>query len=343
MVQKNAGSRMESVGTAIRTRRLVAVVVSFNRLEKLKVTLSRLCESDAQTLAAIVVVDNASTDGTQAWLQGCDDPRLDVILSPKNTGGAGGFAQGLERALDAHDSDWLVVMDDDGRPQPGALETFHDLDPEAKGWDGLAAAVFFPDGEICEMNRPSRNPFWSKVVFFRTVIGLGGRDGFHIAPGHYEANEPTDIDITSFVGFFVSAQAARAVALPDPNLFIYGDDGIYTLGLSQRGYRLVFHPAIRFDHDCSTFESQDNRKFNRLWKVYYYHRNLLILYRMAAGWAFWIPLLIVVPKWVFRGWQHKGEARTYFRLLRQAVWDGLLNDRSKTHRDVLKVAEGNSD
>ena len=48
--------------------RLVAVVVTHNRLEKLKETLARLLDSPADELAAIVVADNASSDGTGAWL-----------------------------------------------------------------------------------------------------------------------------------------------------------------------------------------------------------------------------------------------------------------------------------
>ena len=47
-------------------RRIVAVVVTFNR----KALLERLVERlrDEPRLAEVVVVDNASTDGTGAWL-----------------------------------------------------------------------------------------------------------------------------------------------------------------------------------------------------------------------------------------------------------------------------------
>ena len=69
--------------------RLVAVVVTYNRLDKLKVTLARLLESPAEELAMVVVADNASTDGTGAWLAGLSDPRLDVLSSKVNSGGAG--------------------------------------------------------------------------------------------------------------------------------------------------------------------------------------------------------------------------------------------------------------
>ncbi len=50
--------------------RLVAVVVTHNRLDKLKDTLARLLESPLAELAALVVVDNASSDGTGDWLAG---------------------------------------------------------------------------------------------------------------------------------------------------------------------------------------------------------------------------------------------------------------------------------
>ena len=44
------------------SQKLVAVVVTYNRLDKLKVTLARLLESPEHELSRVVVVDNASTD-----------------------------------------------------------------------------------------------------------------------------------------------------------------------------------------------------------------------------------------------------------------------------------------
>ena len=154
--------------------RLVAVVVTYNRLDKLKATVARLLESPAHELAALVVVDNASSDGTGAWLAGLQEPRLDVLRSAQNLGGAGGFESGMRRAMEAHAPDWLVVMDDDGRPESGGLAAFHALPTHrapAQAWDGVAAAVYFPQGGICEMNRPSRNPFWHRREFLRTLFG----------------------------------------------------------------------------------------------------------------------------------------------------------------------------
>lgn len=314
--------------------RLVAVVVTFNRLEQLRVTLATLLEAPASALHKIVVVNNASTDGTGDWLATQDDPRLDILQLETNTGGAGGFASGMGHARDTYDPDWMVVMDDDARPQTGALETFMTRDLTA--YDGIAAAVYFPDGRICEMNRPSRNPFWEKGGIWRTL--KGGRNGFHLKPAAYEATQIAPIDVTSFVGFFISRRGLEMAGLPDPGLFLYGDDGLYTLGLSAAGGRIGFDPNVRFDHACSTFDDAQRGRFKPLWKVYYYHRNLLMLYRMAAGWLFWPALLIVLPKWLSKARQHGGERGTFLRLLGHAIRDGLAQRTGVDHATVLAMS-----
>lgn len=315
--------------------RLVAVVVTYNRLDKLKTTLARLLQSPVGDLAALVVVDNASTDGTAAWLATLEDPRLDVQRHAVNRGGAGGFETGMRHAMAAHAPDWMVVMDDDARPDSGALRRFHDLDKQ--GWDALAAAVYYPDGRICDINRPWVNPFWHRDVFWRTALG-GGRDGFHLGPDAYEGQQVRPIDGGSFVGLFVSRAGIEQAGFPDGRLFLYGDDVMYTLGLTQAGGRIGFDPGLRFEHDFSTIGTED-RRFRPLWKSYYHYRNLMMVYRRAAGPVlFWPALCLVVPKWLSKLRYHGGERQAYLRLLRRAVADGLAWRVDMPHAEVLALA-----
>lgn len=317
------------------SRKLVAVVVTYNRLDQLQVTLARLLESSEAELARVVVVDNASTDGTGAWLAEQQDARLDVVASPVNQGGAGGFALGLRRAMEAHDPDWMVVMDDDARPAPGALAAFH---ARAQASDeAIAAAVYFPEGGICEMNRPSVNPFWAPKVFLRTL--LKARDGYHVPYTVYEAEAPTPIDLASFVGLFLSREMVAAQGYPDPGLFLYGDDVIYTLSLRRRGFRIAFDPAVRFEHDCSTFANDQRRVFSPLWKVYYAYRNGLLMYRAAAGVLFWPLMVLVVLKWRLTAGRYGDQREAYLRLWRRAVSDGLCRRTSATLTEVKRWSE----
>lgn len=330
-VESSAPSRDDAGHKA----RLVAVVVTCNRLAQLQVTLPALLAAPPHDMAAVLVVDNASEDGTGGWLAAQSDPRLTVLTQTINLGGAGGFEAGLRHAVMHLHPDWVVVMDDDARPVKGALAAFHALD--LTGFDGLAAAVLHPDGTICEMNRPTLNPFWHKRIFLRTALG-GGRGAFHLGADDYAAPGTRPIDGASFVGLFLSARVFATAGYPDGRLFLYGDDAIYTLGLTRAGFRLGFDPSVRFEHDSSTYSAVD-RRIRPLWKVYYYHRNLLMLYRLATGILFWPVLLVILPKWLSRVRHHSGERRIFLRLLGAAIRDGLRQRTDVAHDSVVRRAQ----
>ena len=95
-----------------------------------------------------------------------------------------------------------------------------------------------------------------------------GRDGFHLAPALYDGSETVPIDVTSFVGFFISRKGLSLAGLPDAGLFLYGDDGLYTLGLSAAGGRIGFDPTIRSDDSCSSFSVALRGRFRAL--LYFY-------------------------------------------------------------------------
>lgn len=322
--------------TRLDPERLVAVVVTHDRLEKLRVTIGRLLESPPCEIAAVLVVDNASSDGTAGWLDAQQDPRLVVLHSARNLGGAGGFEWGMRRAVALFDPDWIVVMDDDARPDPGALAAFHAQD--RSGQDAWAAAVRHPDGRICDINRPSINPFWNRAAFLRALMGQG-RDGFHLSAQDYAGDTVRAVDGVSFVGLFLSRGAIRLAGYPDGRLFVYGDDVLYTLHLRAEGGRIGFDPGLRFEHDFSTMNAED-RRFRPLWKSYYHYRNLLIVYRKAAGWLFFPALVAVLPKWLLKTRNHGGERGTFLRLLRRAVRDGLAGHVNVDHAEILTLAAG---
>jgi GT2 family glycosyltransferase len=319
-------------GRGAASGRLVAVVVTHDRLDKLKVTLARLLDEPVE---AVLVVDNASRDGTAEWLAAQAGPRVEVLTLPENCGGAGGFEAGMRHAAATFDPDWMVLTDDDGRPAPGALAAFGEAD--LTGWDAAAAAVRYPDGRICEMNRPWVNPFWHARAFLRTVLG-GGRAGFHLPDAAYRG-APRRIDGTSFVGFFVRRAAIGRAGFPDGRLFIYGDDVLYTLGLTQRGGRIAFLPEVRFEHDCASLRPGD-RRVRPVWRTYYHHRNLLLVYRRAAGPLFWLLLPLVIPKWLLKGRGYGPDRAAFDRLTRMAIRDGLRGRRDRTHADILRAAAG---
>lgn len=313
---------------------VIAVVVTHSRLLKLRDTIKRFL---AEPIDFVFVFDNASNDGTAEWLAAQKDPRLKFYSNEENLGGAGGFSYALRTARDEFDPDWVIIVDDDGRPLPGAISVFLRMDRSR--WDAIGAAVFYPDGRICEMNRPYRNPFWHLPEFFRTISGKG-RKGFHLSDEAYGLEQPmVEIDMSSFVGLFLSRKALNKAGLPDSRLFIYGDDQLYTLNMRRKGLRIGFSPQIQFEHDTEAKEGKSGLILSPIWKVYYMYRNALIAYRVAAGPLFWLLVPLLLIKWRRKAKDYGDDATRFLRILNLAIRDGLTKKLDRKHVDILALIE----
>ncbi len=98
--------------------KIAAVVVTYNRINWLKKNIDALL-SQTRIPDEIIVVDNASTDGTYDFLKNLSKVKFKRL--EENIGGAGGFAYGLKCAID-DEADWVWMMDDDALPYKNALE-----------------------------------------------------------------------------------------------------------------------------------------------------------------------------------------------------------------------------
>ncbi|WP_295266446.1 glycosyltransferase, partial [Veillonella sp.] len=91
---------------------VVAIVVTYNRLELLKECIQAL---QSQSLALdILVVDNNSNDGTRGYIEKLALTNKNIIYknTGENLGGAGGFNFGLKIAAKM-DYEYVWIMDDD--------------------------------------------------------------------------------------------------------------------------------------------------------------------------------------------------------------------------------------
>lgn len=195
---------------------VVAVVVTYNRKDYLAGLLASLLAS-SRPLEAVYVVDNASTDGTQAFLaeRYGDEPVVRPVPLATNTGGSGGFFSGVRRAYaDGHD--WFWLMDDDVTALP----------------DGLTGLLRFAGRSGCIHGR--RVDFHGGPFFwqqrFNERLGLPlpeTRDPFT------HGNEVFETNCGVFEGMLVSRDVVAKIGPPDPRFFITTDDSIYALLASR--------------------------------------------------------------------------------------------------------------
>jgi dTDP-4-dehydrorhamnose reductase len=201
---------------------VAAIVVTYNRRDMLTGTVDALL---SQTVSpdAIIVVDNASTDGTADLFtpgSSLDHPQVRYIRLEENLGGAGGFKRGISVAHQDGFA-WCWVMDDDVVPDDDALEQLIASNDHLEGHgvrpSFLASHVTNPDGEL--LNVP---------VVSSHLSANGYPDWSEFLP-----RSLVRIEIATFVSLLIPMWAVGEVGLPIANFFMWGDDSEYTKRLTS--------------------------------------------------------------------------------------------------------------
>ena len=273
------------------SERVCAVVVTHNRKELLQECLTAL-ERQCRPPDSVIVVDNASTDGTRG-LVASQFPHVHVVALPNNQGGAGGFHEGL-KAAHATAADWIWLMDDDTIASetalrellvaPAALESL----PEPVL---LSSRAVWTDGRLHPMNQP---------VF--------SRDLEHVVEAGSRGYMP--MRATTFVSLLVRRSVVDRHGLPLKHYFIWSDDIEYTARVlrAEAGYvapaSVVHHKTV----NAHTAVSDAGGRF------YFHVRNVLYMSRSSA-WSTREKLPL--------GWQLLSTTLAYLRanaFSRESVW-----------------------
>lgn len=243
---------------------VAAVIVTYNRLEKLKTVLNSL-EKLTVSPEYLVIVNNASTDGTDKYLAEYeakrsveDGMKVSVVNLPENVGGAGGFSAGMKYGYDLG-ADFLWVSDDDGYPEPDSLANL--LNGYKSAVDELGpdvpfacSMVKYTDGSICEMNNPVTTWDWGRLLA--------------------KGQNSVLVSSCSFVSVLFPRWALEDFGLPYKEYFIWFDDAEYTRRLTKGcpGIQVLDSVVI---HDMGQNKGVNFRQINEknAWKFAYGIRN----------------------------------------------------------------------
>lgn len=283
---------------------VAAVIVTFNRLEKLQTVIASI-EAQTHAPSSLVIVDNASTDGTGEYLKSLESSlHLDIVSLPTNTGGAGGFSEGMRRGYELG-ADFVWIMDDDGYPEPDALAHL------IRGFDEAAeelgdrmpfacSMVKYIDGSICEMNNPVPTWDWGRL------LALG--------------QNSVMVTRCSFVSVLIPRWAIERHGLPYKEYFIWFDDAEYTLRLSREC------PGVQVLDSVTVHDMGENSGVNfgmidakNAWKFAYGVRNEASYRRHHQS----LPHFLMFAAQVVVGMRRGGVKHSIRRQMYRKLWEGF--------------------
>lgn len=186
------------------------VVVTYNRSTLLSRLLGSIERMDPKP-GRVVIVDNASADDTGEVVESFRD-RIGTELVyrrlEENTGGSGGFSEGVRTAYELG-SEWMWLMDDDVEVLPEGLARMGAWTPKFKSIQGRR---YDYDGSEF---------YWQ----YRVSVPLGIPIPF--APAGFDGSGFRPMNSGCFEGMFIHRDIVKQIGLPDPRFFIYWDDTIY--------------------------------------------------------------------------------------------------------------------
>jgi len=221
---------------------LAAVIVSWRSRDLLRRCLRAVVGQPE--VAEIVVVDNASGDGTVEMVQG-EFPSVRLIANEANLG----FAAGNNQAIRATRSPFVLLLNPDAEVHAGALRAILDVFGKEERIGAVAAQLLLPDGTVQRSCRGFPEP--APVV--AEALGLARLFPRSEALGAYrmrfwDHDSRRDVDQP-----MASALALRRAALDEAGLFdesfpLYFNDVDLCYRLKQAGWRIVFEPKARVTH-----------------------------------------------------------------------------------------------
>lgn len=281
------------------------VMVNYNQPEYTAQCLDSIYKHPPQTSYEIVLVDNASTDGSADRLE-AQYPRLNLIRSEVNGGIAGGNNLGIRAAQGRY----ILLLNNDTLVIPGTIDqtvAFLEAHPQAAGVGGN---LLNEDGSFQSAYADFHTLF---IVFLiLTRLGMVFRPYF---PSHARGTQVKEVDWMSTAFMTFRREALDAVNLVDEEYFIYSDETDLQYRLKQRGWKIYYLPDLETIH----FGGKSLNPWRRRRLVYrgfllYFHNHYSIVHTLVLRCMFITACLLKLPFWALSWLVPKFHQRSLYEL-----------------------------
>jgi GT2 family glycosyltransferase len=196
----------------------------------------------AQTQAGcdVLVIDNASTDGTPAALRARFGERIRLVENRENLLFAGGMNQGLQLAFESG-ADHAVISNNDVEADPRLVEALLARAATDPRIAAVAPKIYYAT---------DRNRLWFAGGELSLWSGWSHHRGLREID-HGQHDKPRDCDYLTGCAFLVRREAIADVGNFDVRFAMYAEDADWSFRARERGWRLVYEPGARLWHHVS--------------------------------------------------------------------------------------------
>ncbi|MGD9409268.1 MAG: glycosyltransferase family 2 protein [Thiohalocapsa sp.] len=294
---------------------LSVIVVSFNTRDLLRDCLQTLYRYAGRLRLQVIVVDNASDDGS-ADMVAAEFPEILLIRSKVNLG----FGPANNRGFEAATGRYIVLLNSDAFVDADTLPRAcarMDEEPDT----GLAGGrLVGRDGEW----QPSARLFPSLLNEFLTISGLSAK---HPASRFFgrvdrtwaDPDLPADVDWVPGAFTIIRTEALERVGVFDERFFLYYEEVDLCRRIQAAGYRIRYWPDVRVVH----IGGESSRTLKRL--TFSGSGNQLTLWRMRSQALYYR--------------KHHGLMAAWLSMQLERRWHGLRGLRNRLSGSAEKAEE----
>jgi GT2 family glycosyltransferase len=207
-------------------------------------SLRHLLDTDQGVTLRLLVRDNASTDGTAEALAR-EVPEAEVDVGQRNLG----FAAGMNALLTRTTADWVLVLNSDAWPEPGAIAAMLRAGTAQADLAAVAPRLLRPDGSL----EFSTFPFPSIPISLLYATGLRALLPSRLAahwmlPPRWLHDRPREVSWAVGAALLIPRTALQRVGGFDPSYFMYGEDVDWSWRARTQGLHVWFEPDAVVRH-----------------------------------------------------------------------------------------------
>jgi len=223
---------------------LSVIIVNWNVKDLLRDCLRSVFASPLDPPPQVIVVDNASNDGSAAMVRR-EFPQVELIASSHNLGYAGGNNLGAAAAT----GDALLLLNPDTRLHPDTLRLLRDYLLAHPEVGVVGPQLLWPDGAVQSSRRRFPTPatlFWESTLLEQWFPHnpAARRYRFEDAP----SNRPASVDWLVGAALCIRREAWQDAGPLDESFFMYFEETDWCRRCAEAGWAIHYLPQAKVVH-----------------------------------------------------------------------------------------------